>query len=118
MGVMAGTLDLVQRSYAGTYVSDSVLCFDPHLPRHLDGLSFSMQFRQTPIRVTLTHDQLTLAHDQLTLALHTEGGNRSVKTAVRDDVGKLTVGDRAVFELRRNQATTAPSRPLRPSAPD
>jgi trehalose/maltose hydrolase-like predicted phosphorylase len=111
MGVMAGTLDLVQRSYAGTYASDSVLCFDPHLPRHLDGLSFSMQFRQTPIRVTLTHDQLTLA-------LHTEGGNRSVKTAVRDDVHKLTVGDRAVFELRRNQATTAPSRPLRPSAPD
>ena len=32
MGVMAGTLDLMQRSYAGTYIRDDVLCFDPRLP--------------------------------------------------------------------------------------
>jgi trehalose/maltose hydrolase-like predicted phosphorylase len=106
MGVMAGTLDLVQRSYAGTYISDGVLCFDPRLPRRLASLSFSMQFRQTPI-------QLTLTRDRLTLALHAEGGSRSVRVAVRDDVRKLSVGDRTVFEL--SPATTAPSTP---SAPD
>jgi trehalose/maltose hydrolase-like predicted phosphorylase len=111
MGVMAGTLDLVQRSYAGTYISDGVLCFDPRLPGQLGGLSFSMQFRQTPIQVTLTRDQLTLS-------LHAEGGSRSVRAAVRDDVRNLSVGDRTVFELSRNHATTAPSRLLRPSAPD
>jgi trehalose/maltose hydrolase-like predicted phosphorylase len=106
MGVMAGTLDLVQRSYAGTYISDGVLCFDPRLPSRLASLSFSMQFRQTPI-------QLTLTRDRLTLALHAEGGSRSVRVAVRDDVRKLSVGDRTVFEL--SPATTAPSTP---SAPD
>jgi trehalose/maltose hydrolase-like predicted phosphorylase len=106
MGVMAGTLDLVQRSYAGTYISDGVLCFDPRLPSRLASLSFSMQFRQTPI-------QLTLTRDRLTLALHAEGGSRSVRVAVRDDVRKLSVGDQAVFEL--SPATTAPSTP---SAPD
>jgi trehalose/maltose hydrolase-like predicted phosphorylase len=106
MGVMAGTLDLVQRSYAGTYISDGVLCFDPRLPNRLASLSFSMQFQQTPI-------QLTLTRDRLTLALHAEGGSRSVRVAVRDDVRKLTVGDRTVFEL--SPATTAPSTP---SAPD
>jgi trehalose/maltose hydrolase-like predicted phosphorylase len=106
MGVMAGTLDLVQRSYAGTYISDGVLCFDPRLPNRLASLSFSMQFRQTPI-------QLTLTRDRLTLALHAEGGSRSVRVAVRDDVRKLSVGDQAVFEL--SPATTAPSTP---SAPD
>jgi trehalose/maltose hydrolase-like predicted phosphorylase len=111
MGVMAGTLDLMQRSYAGAYISDGVLCFDPRLPSRLDSLSFSMQFRQTPIQVTLTHDQLTLA-------LHAEGGSRSVRAAVGGDVRKLGVGDRTVFELSRNHATTAPSRPLRPSVPD
>ena len=110
MGVMAGTLDLVQRSYAGAYISDGVLCFDPRLPSRLDGLSFSMQFRQTPIQVTLTHDQLTLT-------LHAEGGSRSVRAAVRDDVRKLSVGDRTVFELSHNHATTVPSR-LRSSTPD
>ncbi len=106
MGVMAGTLDLVQRSYAGTYISDGVLCFDPRLPHRLASLSFSMQFRQTPI-------QLTLTRDRLTLALHAEGGSRSVRVAVRDDVRELSVGDRTVFEL--SPATTAPSTP---SAPD
>ena len=106
MGVMAGTLDLVQRSYAGTYISDGVLCFDPRLPNRLASLSFSMQFRETPI-------QLTLTHDRLTLALHAEGGSRSVRVAVRGDVRKLSVGDRTVFEL--SPATTAPSTP---SAPD
>ena len=106
MGVMAGTLDLMQRSYAGTYISDDVLCFDPRLPNRLASLSFSMQFRQTPI-------QLTLTRDRLTLALHAEGGSRSVRVAVRDDVRKLSVGDRTVFEL--SPATTAPSTP---SAPD
>jgi trehalose/maltose hydrolase-like predicted phosphorylase len=106
MGVMAGTLDLMQRSYAGTYISDGVLCFDPRLPDRLASLSFSMQFRQTPI-------QLTLTRDRLTLTLHAEGGSRSVTVAVRDDVRKLSVGDRTVFEL--SPATTAPSTP---SAPD
>ena len=106
MGVMAGTLDLMQRSYAGTYISDDVLRFDPRLPNRLASLSFSMQFRQTPI-------QLTLTHDRLTLILHAEGGSRSVTVAVRDDVRKLSVGDRTVFEL--SPATTAPSTT---SAPD
>ena len=61
MGVMAGTLDLMQRNYAGTHVYDGVLHFNPQLPSRLDSLSFSMQFRETPIQVTLTGDHLTLA---------------------------------------------------------
>ena len=32
MGVMSGTLDLVQRSYAGTEIRDGVLYFEPRLP--------------------------------------------------------------------------------------
>src|SRR5213078_1713020 len=61
IGVMSGTLDLMQRCYAGTYISDGILCFDPRLPSRLASLSFSMQFRQTPIQLTLTRDRLTLA---------------------------------------------------------
>ncbi len=53
MGVMSGTLDLVQRGYAGTHIRDGVLCFEPRLPAALEGLSFAMQFQRTPIRVTL-----------------------------------------------------------------
>jgi hypothetical protein len=50
---------------------------------------------------------VTLTHDQLTLALDAEGGSRSVRVAVRDDVRKLSVGDRTVFELSGSHATTA-----------
>ena len=36
VGVMAGTLDLIQRSYMGTRVRDGVLWFDPRLPAPID----------------------------------------------------------------------------------
>jgi len=102
MGVMSGTLDLMQRNYAGAHVYDDVLHFNPQLPSRLDSLSFSMQFRETPIQVTLTGDHLTLA-------VHPEGASRPVRVAVRDDVRGLCPGDRTVFELSRNPATTGPS---------
>ena len=91
MGVMAGTLDLMQRSYAGTYISDGVLCFDPRLPSRLDGLSFSMQFRQTPIQVTLSVNRLTLA-------VHPEGASHPIRAGIPGDVRELCPGDQAVFE--------------------
>jgi trehalose/maltose hydrolase-like predicted phosphorylase len=102
MGVMSGTLDLVQRNYAGAHVYDGVLHFNPQLPSRLDSLSFSVQFRETPIQVTLTGDHLTLA-------VHPEGASRPVRVAVRDDARELRPGDQAVFELSRNPAPTGPS---------
>jgi trehalose/maltose hydrolase-like predicted phosphorylase len=93
MGVMAGTLDLVQRSYMGTQVRDGVLQFDPRLPAPIDGLSFSMQFRRTPLLVTL-------ADGRLTLAAHPEGVNRPIKVGVGDQVRDFGPGDRYTFELQ------------------
>src|SRR5690242_13808992 len=101
MGVMSGTLDLVQRNYAGAHVYDDVLHFNPQLPGRLDSLSFSMQFRETPIQVTLTGDHLTLA-------VHPEGASRPVRVTVRDDARALRARDQAVVELGRDPATTGP----------
>ncbi len=92
MGVMSGTLDLVQRSYAGTEIRDGVLYFEPRLPPHLEGLSFAMQFRGTPILVTL-------ADGRLTLAAHREGVPRPIRVGVGDEVRELCAGDRCTFEL-------------------
>ena len=92
MGVMSGTLDLVQRFYAGTHVRDGELRFDPRLPDRLEGLSFSMQFRRTPIHVTL-------ADGRLTLAAHPEGVARPIKAGVGGDVRELCPGDRCTFDL-------------------
>jgi trehalose/maltose hydrolase-like predicted phosphorylase len=93
VGVMAGTLDVVQRYYAGTHVRGDVLYFDPRLPGQLDGLSFPIQFRDTPILVTITGEQLTLV-------VHPESASRPVRAGVPGDVRDLRAGDRAVFELR------------------
>jgi trehalose/maltose hydrolase-like predicted phosphorylase len=91
MGVMSGTLDLVQRCYAGTHIRDGVLYFDPRLTAQLNGLSFSMQFQGTPI-------QATFADGRLTVAAHREGVSPPVKVAVRDEVHELHAGDRCTFE--------------------
>jgi len=101
MGVMAGTLDVVQRYYAGTYIRDSVLYFDPRLPSGLGDLSLPMQFRETPILVTLSSDRLTLA-------VGPEGASHLIRAGIRGDVRELRPGDQAVFELSRGMPASGP----------
>jgi trehalose/maltose hydrolase-like predicted phosphorylase len=101
VGVMAGTLDVMQRCYAGTDVRGDVLYFDPRLPAQLDGLSFPIQFQETPILVSVTSEHLTLA-------VHPESVSRPVRTGVPGDVRELRPGDRAVFALSPGAATTRP----------
>src|SRR6266498_2405089 len=101
MGVMAGTLDVVQRYYAGTHIRDSVLYFDPRLPSGLGDLSFPMQFRETPILVTLSSDRLTLA-------VGPEGASHLIRAGIPGDVRELRLGDQAVFELSRGVPANMP----------
>jgi alpha,alpha-trehalase len=92
LGVMAGTLDLIQRGYVGCGVRDGVLHFDPRLTNKLDGLSFPMQFRGTPIKVTL-------ADGGLTVAAHSEGFSRPIRVAMRGEVRELRAGEHHTFAL-------------------
>ena len=101
LGVMAGTLDVVQRYYAGTHIRDSVLYFDPQLPSELGGLSFPMQFRETAILVTLSRDRLTLA-------VHPDGASHPIRAGIPGDVRELCPGDQAVFELGGRVSATEP----------
>ena len=100
MGVMAGTLDLVQRGFIGSEIRDGVLYFDPKLPDRLEGLSFAMQFHRTPIRVTLERGELTVVADA-------EGFSRPVRVGVGDEVHELCAGDRCAFPLGR-ETSVAP----------
>jgi trehalose/maltose hydrolase-like predicted phosphorylase len=98
MDVMSGTLDLVQRSYAGTHIRDGMLCFGPHLPKELDELSFSMKFQGTPLRVALAQGRLTVVADR-------EGVSRPIKVAIGDDVRELCPGDQEIFQRRLQTST-------------
>jgi trehalose/maltose hydrolase-like predicted phosphorylase len=91
-GVMAGTLDLVQRIYLGTEVRDGVVFFAPRLRERLEGLSLLMQFRGSPMRVAVGRDELTVE----ALA---EGFSEPVRVGVGDDVHELTAGERHTFTL-------------------
>jgi trehalose/maltose hydrolase-like predicted phosphorylase len=92
LGVMAGTLDLIQRAYTGAQIRDGVLYFAPTLTDRLDGLSFPMQVRGTPIRVTLAHGELTV--------VITGGFSRAIKVGIGGDVRELGAGERCTFTLQ------------------
>jgi trehalose/maltose hydrolase-like predicted phosphorylase len=90
LGVMAGTLDLIQRGYLGTVIRDGVLHFDPKPVGNLDGLSFPMQFRGTPLEVSLQDGTLAVAS-------RGEGFGPPVKVSVGGETKKIGAGERGTF---------------------
>jgi trehalose/maltose hydrolase-like predicted phosphorylase len=79
MGVMSGTLDLLQRSYTGSSVRDGVLHFQPRLIDRLDGLA--------------------IKGHELTALAQSEGFRAPVRIAVGDQVHELGAGARCLFAL-------------------
>ena len=92
MGVMAGTLDLIQRGYMGSEIHDGVLRFDPKPVGNLDGLSFPMRFRGTPLEVSLEGGKLTIA-------AQAEGLGQSIKVGVGGEVREIKAGERYTFDV-------------------
>jgi trehalose/maltose hydrolase-like predicted phosphorylase len=92
MGVMSGTLDLLQRTFAGSSIVDGVLRFRPRLLPHLDGLRFSMRYRGASLRVSIDGDKLTV--DALP-----EGFRGPLMIGVGDDVRPLSPEHTSVFSL-------------------
>ncbi len=94
MGVMSGTLDLLQRGYVGATVRDGVLHFDPTLTDRLDGLTFPMQFRGTAIRISISGDELTVH-------VLDDGFSRPVRIGIGDEVRELAAGEKWIAPLHR-----------------
>jgi trehalose/maltose hydrolase-like predicted phosphorylase len=92
MGVMAGTLDLIQRGYLGTEIREDVLYFKPKLIDKLDGLFMPMQFRETSIEVKLEGGKLTVSPQ-------TYGPGRTIKVGVNGEVREIPVGESYTFIL-------------------
>ena len=90
MGVMSGTLDLIQRAYLGTEIRDDTLYFDPKETERLDGLSLAMQFRGLPLEVSLSGGELAVTAES-------HGVSRPVKVGLGDQVHELCPGDSVTF---------------------
>lgn len=96
LGVMAGTLDLIQRGYMGSVIGeDGTLHLAPRMLDKLDGLSMSMRFRETPI-------ELSLEGDRLRVTAHSDGMDHSVKVGVDGEVRELAAGESHTFGVRSN----------------
>ncbi|HET7273460.1 MAG TPA: glycosyl hydrolase family 65 protein [Rubrobacter sp.] len=92
MGVMAGTLDLIQRRYAGSEIRDDILYFAPKLVENLDGLSFHMRFRGTPL-------QITVELGKLTVAAQNDGTSSPIKVGVGDEIREVKDNERYTFAV-------------------
>jgi alpha,alpha-trehalase len=92
LGVMAGTLDLVQRAFLGTQIRDDVLWFNPMVTSRLRGLGLVMQFRRT-------HLTISVGNDELTVSVLAEGYSGPVKVGVGETVRELHGGESATFGL-------------------
>jgi trehalose/maltose hydrolase-like predicted phosphorylase len=92
MGVMSGTVDLMQRAYPGTEIRDGVLHFQPRLPAAAEEVAFRMQYQRTPMYVTLERERLTIA-------IHREGAGGPIRVGVGDEIRELCPGDTETFEL-------------------
>jgi trehalose/maltose hydrolase-like predicted phosphorylase len=90
MGVMAGTLDLIQRGYLGTVIRDGALHFDPKPVGNLDGLSFPMRFRGMPLEIKLEGDRLTVA-------AQSDGISQPIRVGVGDTVREVKAGESFTF---------------------
>jgi trehalose/maltose hydrolase-like predicted phosphorylase len=97
VGVMAGTLDLVQRRYLGIEIRDDVLYLSPKMLDRLDGLRLPMHVRRAPIIVSLDGGELTVE----ALA---DGFTRPIRVSVGGVVRQLLGGDSATFTIAERPA--------------
>ena len=61
LGAMAGTVDLLQRGYAGLEVRGDVLRFNPAIPEEFQALEFEIYYRGHRLQVRITHKILRLS---------------------------------------------------------
>jgi trehalose/maltose hydrolase-like predicted phosphorylase len=63
LGVMAGSLDVITRTFAGLRTDDDTLYFDPRLPAGLRGARFEVQYRGQRIQAALDHEGVQVSAD-------------------------------------------------------
>ncbi len=90
-GVMAGTLDVITRYFAGVQPYGESLCVNPHLPAHWKLLAFKIRYKKTWYYFEFTKDALNLAIDAKS--------ERRVSARIKDKRITLMPGQRKEVKL-------------------
>jgi len=94
LGAMAGTVDLVQRSFTGMALWDDAIWFDPMLPDEIDRLEMRLHYRHhSGLHVEVTQDRLTISSPP------TVDGASPIKVGVRGEIVVLESGTTRHFDL-------------------
>ncbi|MFG1679172.1 glycoside hydrolase family 65 protein [Nonomuraea sp. NPDC049269] len=102
MGVMSGTLDLLQRSFMGSSIGDDgVLRLQPRLLDRLDGVALCMRFRGTSLRVSVKGGELIVF-------AQAEGFRWPLRVGVGPDIHELSPGGTCVFKLPAEASSPLP----------
>ncbi|MGZ4952746.1 MAG: glycoside hydrolase family 65 protein [Halobacteriota archaeon] len=84
LGIMAGTVDLVRRGFAGVEPVEGGVLVDPRLPPQLASVRYSLLVRECWLDVDLTNGQLTLSNRS--------GNEADVRVKLRDQETVLSPG--------------------------
>lgn len=91
LGAMAGTVDLLQRGYAGLEVRGDVLRFNPAIPAEFQALEFEIHYRGHRLQVRITPEILRLSTIPSAVA--------PIQVGFRDEVVELGPGSTQEWSL-------------------
>lgn len=98
LGSMAGTVDIIQRCYAGIEPKGDVLWLDPCLPDTLKRMRFHVHYRGHSIEIEVTHEKLKVT------SKHSIA--RSIQVGFNGKTHKLNAGDVKVFTLSQKKVSS------------
>jgi alpha,alpha-trehalase len=93
LGAMAGTVEIIQRCYAGLVTRNGVLSVDPCLPKELEKLEFTVYYGGHIFDFSVSHTTLTMVSHP--------GPASPVKIRFRGETCEMIAGDSRSFSLSR-----------------
>lgn len=94
MGAMAGSLDLIQRNFAGLEVCDDALWINPRVPKAIKKISMRINYRKHWIFISVDHQRLKISFE--------EGWSNKVNIGIQDTIHEFRLGEVREFPLNQN----------------
>lgn len=95
LGAMAGSVDLIQRSYSGLEVGEDALWINPDLPEHIKKITFRIKYRRHWISLAINHHKIKISFE--------EGWSNKVNIGVIDKIYEFKQGEVREFSLRSEE---------------
>lgn len=92
LGAMAGSLNLIQRCYAGLSISGNELWIKPDLPTNIKQISMHIQYRNHWLFIEINEGKLIISFE--------EGWSKKVKIGVLDELYEFEKGKKREFSIK------------------